>query len=70
MSFTYKEAEMGSKAKKLRGNYWPDVLRIGMSAKPGTVNHVTVMHDDWCALLNKRGACNCNPETVTRRIYA
>ena len=23
--------------------------------------HVTVAHDDWCALINGRGPCNCNP---------
>lgn len=26
------------------------------------VHHMTVLHDDWCDLLNGRGACNCEPE--------
>ncbi len=26
------------------------------------LHHVVVRHDDWCALLNGRGECNCRPE--------
>ena len=30
--------------------------------KPGTFTEVWIVHDDWCALLNRRGTCNCEPE--------
>lgn len=30
--------------------------------KPGTINHVTVMHDEWCNLLSGKGPCNCSPD--------
>jgi hypothetical protein len=26
------------------------------------VHHVTVLHDDWCALLTHGGECDCDPE--------
>ncbi|MFW6388913.1 MAG: hypothetical protein ACOCY9_03295 [Desulfohalobiaceae bacterium] len=29
----------------------------------GQVNHLTVLHDDYCAIW-KGGACNCDPEVV------
>lgn len=32
-------------------------------AKPGTVQVREVAHGDWCDLLNRRGPCNCDPET-------
>jgi hypothetical protein len=24
--------------------------------------HIEIRHDSWCALLQGRGPCNCNPE--------
>jgi len=27
----------------------------------GGLSLFTVMHDDWCALLNGKGECNCDP---------
>lgn len=30
--------------------------------KPGKLTEVTVMHDDWCRYLRRKGPCNCNPE--------
>jgi len=30
--------------------------------RPGTVNHVAVLHDDWCDLLSRKGPCNCDPK--------
>lgn len=28
----------------------------------GEVHQFTVLHDDWCRMLNRKGDCNCNPE--------
>jgi hypothetical protein len=30
--------------------------------QPGTIQRVTIAHDDWCDLLNGRGPCNCDPD--------
>jgi len=26
------------------------------------IMHASVAHDDWCAFLNNRGECNCEPD--------
>lgn len=26
------------------------------------LHHVTVKHDEWCALLKGNGECNCDPD--------
>jgi hypothetical protein len=28
----------------------------------GTVNHVSILHDDWCGMLNGKEVCTCNPD--------
>jgi hypothetical protein len=45
-----------------RGNYMAAVARLAASVPPGTALHVTVRHDEWCALLAGTGPCNCSPE--------
>lgn len=25
---------------------------------------VNICHDSWCALLNGKGTCNCNPDII------
>lgn len=32
--------------------------------KFGGVNHVKVLHDDWCKMLNGGSDCNCNPDVI------
>jgi hypothetical protein len=33
-------------------------------ALPGA-NHFTVLHDDWCAMMNEKSAeCNCDPDVM------
>jgi hypothetical protein len=37
-------------------------------ALPGT-NHFTVLHDDWCAMMNEKSAeCNCDPDVMPGKI--
>ena len=44
-------------------HYLKRVLEFGRTgAKPGTVTHITVLHDEWCAQLQDTGLCNCEPE--------
>lgn len=33
--------------------------------KPGAALAVSILHDDWCDLMNGRGVCNCEPEIST-----
>ena len=41
----------------------PQVLdQGGPSVPPGTVVHWMVAHAASCALLNRRGPCNCDPD--------
>jgi hypothetical protein len=50
--------------------YLNELLRQGIEAKrtQGAGLYIaTVAHDDWCDLLNKRGACNCNPDVTTAK---
>lgn len=44
--------------------YYPVVVRFldKHGVKPGQVHEVTILHDDWCAMLVTGGVCNCNPE--------
>jgi hypothetical protein len=51
----------------MSGNYLREALRIALAAEPGTVNLVTVLHDDWCSCLTGTGRCDCNAEIVVRR---
>lgn len=47
-----------------QGNYIPKMMDAAREnpPKPGTVNHVAILHDDWCDLLSDKGPCNCDPE--------
>jgi len=47
--------------------YLREVLRIAAAAEPGSVNLITVLHDDWCAYWTGAGRCDCNPEIVVRQ---
>lgn len=40
--------------------YLDDILKIGATLKPGTVNHLFVEHEDNCKIW-KTGECTCNP---------
>jgi hypothetical protein len=42
-------------------SYVLEVLRT-VSAKPGTVMHVEVLHGPKCKLLRGRRECTCSPE--------
>jgi hypothetical protein len=43
-------------------NYMKILMRkFEENIAPG-VHHVEVLHDPWCAFLNNKGTCNCNPE--------
>ena len=39
---------------------WP-VITPG-SLYPGRNMHILFRHDDWCAKVNRKGECNCNPD--------
>jgi hypothetical protein len=43
-------------------NYVKDLLQN----PPGTVQHVQILPNDWCAVF-KKGCCNRNPEIKTVR---
>jgi len=47
----------------LRQPYIGPMLRAARKAKPGTVTHVYIYHDDWCSVF-RGGLCDCNPEVV------
>jgi hypothetical protein len=32
-----------------------------LAVKPGALQGLEVLHDDWCALLTRGGYCNCDP---------
>jgi hypothetical protein len=41
-------------------SYKEKLIELSRGLQPGL--HLTeVFHDDWCALLNKKGPCDCNP---------
>ena len=48
----------------MTGNYLPLLAQIAAVARPGEAQHITVLHDDWCALLASGGPCNCEPEIM------
>jgi uncharacterized protein YfaT (DUF1175 family) len=37
------------------------LIAAGKVGKPGTVQHLVVLHDDWCA-FHRGGVCNCEPD--------
>jgi hypothetical protein len=54
----------------LSGNYETkvdDLVRTHPElASAGSVNHIDIFHDDWCAIHGGR-SCNCNPDVSIRR---
>ena len=46
-------------------HYLAKMLDACRDIRPGTVQHVHVAHDDWCAQLRGTGACNCDPDVLT-----
>ena len=63
-----RRRERRREARERRANYQPAVLRAAERAmadgsiRPGQVYVLPVRHDGWCALLNNKGGCNCNPQ--------
>jgi hypothetical protein len=52
-------------------NYWWMILEAiasGAIPPPGEIAIMTVLHDDWCALLSGSGPCDCDPEILTEEI--
>ena len=47
--------------------YLSEVMRIALTLEPGTVNVVTVLHDDWCSYFKGTGRCDCSPEIIVRQ---
>jgi hypothetical protein len=49
-------------------NYQQKLLRMiqdgTISVEQGTVEMVSVLHDDWCRALRGAGECNCDPQIV------
>ena len=45
----------------MNGNYLQKVNALAVQGKI-PMGHASVLHDDWCDLLQGRGDCNCNPE--------
>jgi hypothetical protein len=37
-------------------------ILASVSAKPGQIVHVEVLHEPHCNLLRSSGSCNCEPE--------
>jgi hypothetical protein len=55
---------MDNLKKPREHNYLKKILRLEAEGKfpPGTVNSLSIKHDDWCNLLVHNGTCNCDPE--------
>lgn len=41
--------------------YDKQLKELAKQLGPG-FHDISVAHDDWCDLLNRKGPCNCNPE--------
>jgi hypothetical protein len=52
----------------MRNDYRDRVVKDLQSGRvnlePGTVQHVVVLHEEWCSLLVGGADCNCEPEIV------
>lgn len=48
--------------------YLAALAQLTGTLKPGTVNHVEVAHDPWCAQMKGTGSCNCNPAVRVVRL--
>lgn len=47
------------------GNYMRGVLKLVADLEPGSMNVVTILHDDWCGYWSAR-PCDCSPEFTVR----
>lgn len=45
------------------------VARGELSPAPGDVQHIDVLHDDWCSIFNG-GRCDCKPDIRLRWSHA
>lgn len=43
------------------GNYLPQLLALGEQMDLTTPQDVTILHNEWCALLTQAAACDCDP---------
>ncbi len=61
------EANPGERKPQMKKPATPKYLNqvlAKLNAKhfePGSVEHITVLHDDDCSLLKSRGPCDCSP---------
>lgn len=58
----------GSKKKKARApNYIAKLTKLTATQPiiPGTIRHVDIYHDDWCAFYRGK-PCNCDPDVSFR----
>lgn len=42
--------------------YYEKIKALGLDLSPGTIQHINILHDDWCQLIKGSGPCNCNPD--------
>jgi hypothetical protein len=47
--------------------YLAKLVTIALSLPRGSVHHVDIYHDDWCALLTHDGVCDCSPDVRLRQ---
>lgn len=56
--------------KRLKHNHQRKLVELVNQGKlpitPGAMHAIEVAHDDWCALINNRGPCNCDPDIRVR----
>ena len=55
----------GKKPDVVLPKYMPAAIaaaRQSIERRGPGIHHVTIYHDDWCALLAGTGPCNCEPE--------
>jgi hypothetical protein len=52
-----------------RNNYVRPMIEYNrrQAAQPGSITEFTILHDDWCALLDGTGPCDCCPEIAPGR---
>jgi hypothetical protein len=62
-----------SKAMARENTFYTDYIRhlpsvpIDAPLERGRLYHIVMHHDEWCAIYDGKGQCNCNP-IVTRHI--
>jgi hypothetical protein len=47
--------------KRKTPKYMKGVIAAALAQRAPGLYSLNVCHDDWCDLLNRKGACNCNP---------